>query len=483
MQVLNLATPNYVVRAANPKLMNGVMAEIKIPLPPLEIQKQIVEECEKVETQYQTIRMSIEKYEELIKAILVKSGICDNEAQELQILTQDLETLHQEFDYDILFKALQERVLEFAPDASENPGLNPATTANPDSLSHFTGLNSTTQNPAAPAGTFENANELSALLKPLELNALLASIPTPPADGWARVKLGEVISLEYGKALQESKRIQGEYPVMGSNGIIGYHNEYLIKAPAIIVGRKGSAGKVTFIEKNCYPIDTTFYVVDRQNNNLRFLFFVLQNLNLEKSQMGIGTPGINRNDIYALKIPLPPLEIQEKIISAIELIEKRIKLIDASLENLEAQKAKILKDNLSHERERLAKLKNSLRLQKIFLQYFINTILQKAGILEINVINAFYSMGNSYSQIESKDVSLNAQHDVGGHSERSEESLRNKELLKDVSHSLNMTNLDSSTNLENHKTPLNLNTLLDLSPPRQKRILKYSSLVIAKSLA
>ena len=92
-------------------------------------------------------------------------------------------------------------------------------------------------------------------------------------------------------------------------------------------------------------------------------------------------------------------------------------------------------------------------------------------------------MGNSYSQIESKDVSLNAQHDVGGHSERSEESLRNKELLKDVSHSLNMTNLDSSTNLENHKTPLNLNTLLDLSPPRQKRILKYSSLVIAKSLA
>ena len=155
VQVLNLATPNYVVRAANPKLMNGVMAEIKIPLPPLEIQKQIVEECEKVETQYQTIRMSIEKYEELIKAILVKSGICDNEAQELQILTQDLETLHQEFDYDILFKVLQERVLEFAPDASENPGLNPATTANPDSLSHFTVLNSTTQNPAGrPGGHF-----------------------------------------------------------------------------------------------------------------------------------------------------------------------------------------------------------------------------------------------------------------------------------------------------------------------------------------
>lgn len=49
--------------------MNNVMAEIKIPLPPLEIQKQIVSECEKVEEQYNIIRMSIEKYQELIKAI------------------------------------------------------------------------------------------------------------------------------------------------------------------------------------------------------------------------------------------------------------------------------------------------------------------------------------------------------------------------------------------------------------------------------
>ncbi|MCR2060849.1 N-6 DNA methylase [Campylobacter helveticus] len=51
---------------------------LKIPLPPLEIQKQIVAECEKVEEQYNTIRMSIEKYQELIRAILVKCGIIVN---------------------------------------------------------------------------------------------------------------------------------------------------------------------------------------------------------------------------------------------------------------------------------------------------------------------------------------------------------------------------------------------------------------------
>ena len=51
---------------------------IKIPLPPLEIQKQIVSECEKIENQYNTIRMSIEEYQNLIKAILEKTGVIDN---------------------------------------------------------------------------------------------------------------------------------------------------------------------------------------------------------------------------------------------------------------------------------------------------------------------------------------------------------------------------------------------------------------------
>ncbi len=50
----------------------------KIPKPDIKIQKQIVAECEKVEEQYNTIRMSIEKYQELIKAILVKCGIIAN---------------------------------------------------------------------------------------------------------------------------------------------------------------------------------------------------------------------------------------------------------------------------------------------------------------------------------------------------------------------------------------------------------------------
>ena len=178
------------------------------------------------------------------------------------------------------------------------------------------------------------------------LESLLDSIPTPPAQGWEVEKIGNVLSLEYGKALQENKRIKGDYPVMGSNGIVGYHNEYFVESPAIIVGRKGSAGKITYIEKNCYPIDTTFYVKRKKQYNLKLLYFVLQNLNLEKMQLGIGVPGVNRNDIYTIKIPLPPLEAQEKIISVVEKIESTISLLESHLSQLDSKKSRILQDFL-----------------------------------------------------------------------------------------------------------------------------------------
>ncbi|MGF1496081.1 MAG: restriction endonuclease subunit S [Elainellaceae cyanobacterium] len=49
--------------------------------------------------------------------------------------------------------------------------------------------------------------------------------------------------------MRKSDRAEtGQYPVFGSSGIVGYHNEYLVEAPALIVGRKGSVGEVFISE-------------------------------------------------------------------------------------------------------------------------------------------------------------------------------------------------------------------------------------------
>lgn len=158
------------------------------------------------------------------------------------------------------------------------------------------------------------------------------------------VALGEILTLQYGKALPKNKRKQGKYTVMGSNGIVGYHNDYLVEAPTIIVGRKGSAGEVNFVEENCYPIDTTFYVINEKNNNMKFLFFMLQNLNLKRELVGIGVPGINRSNVYKIKIPLPPLEIQQEIIDFVESKRAIIKANQSTIQSLQDTMSNELKD-------------------------------------------------------------------------------------------------------------------------------------------
>ncbi|WP_240329143.1 restriction endonuclease subunit S [Helicobacter suis] len=140
------------------------------------------------------------------------------------------------------------------------------------------------------------------------------------------VRLGEVLSLEYGDSLPEYKRIIGKYPIMGSNGVVGYHNTFLIRSPAIIVGRKGSAGKVNYMDQDCYPIDTTYFVQLKIECSLKFVYYVLTNLQLEHLKTGGGVPGLNREHVYQILIPLPPLLIQEKIIHLISTLDNLIVL-------------------------------------------------------------------------------------------------------------------------------------------------------------
>lgn len=148
----------------------------------------------------------------------------------------------------------------------------------------------------------------------------------------------DVCTLEYGAALPKEKRIDGPYPVVGSNGITGYHNEYHVEGPAIIVGRKGSAGEVTFIEQHCFPIDTTYYVkqTDPGESDIRFLYWVLKSLNLPELRGGAGIPGLNRSEVYnEHQIPLPPLEVQKEIVAEIEGYQKDIAATQKLIEGFE----------------------------------------------------------------------------------------------------------------------------------------------------
>lgn len=150
------------------------------------------------------------------------------------------------------------------------------------------------------------------------------------------VDFEEVCTFEYGKSLPKAARNDGPYLVMGSNGPSGHHNEYLVKGPGIVVGRKGSAGEVVWVNDDFFPIDTTYYVklTNETSTDLRYVYHLLGTLNLPELRGGAGIPGLNRNDVYQkFKLPLPPLEVQQEIVAEIEGYQRVIDGARAVIDN------------------------------------------------------------------------------------------------------------------------------------------------------
>ena len=155
-------------------------------------------------------------------------------------------------------------------------------------------------------------------------------------SNYEMIPFEEVCTLEYGASLPKKNRVDGPYPVMGSNGISGYHNEFSIKGPAIIVGRKGSAGEVAYVDSDCFPIDTTYYVktVDTERTDIAYLYHLLKTMDLPSLRGGAGVPGLNRNDVYQkYQLPLPPLEVQREIVAEIEGYQRVIDGARAVVDN------------------------------------------------------------------------------------------------------------------------------------------------------
>ena len=154
-------------------------------------------------------------------------------------------------------------------------------------------------------------------------------------------KFGKVQELKYGKALKTNERKSGKVPVYGSNGIIGHHNAPLVKTSGIILGRKGSFGKVHYVQGPFWPIDTTYYIESSNEFDLKFLFYLLKYMKLDRVNLHVAVPGLSRSDVYKKVISYPKDIIDQKRIAKVlsdceQLIQWRkesIQLLDNYLES------------------------------------------------------------------------------------------------------------------------------------------------------
>jgi type I restriction enzyme S subunit len=152
--------------------------------------------------------------------------------------------------------------------------------------------------------------------------------------GWSISTVKDCFGLNYGKALKAEKRIKGDYPVFGSNGVVGSHSEALVQSGHLVIGRKGTVGSVNLSQGPSWPIDTAFFVIPDAKFGLFYTYFLFSHLGLEEMDTDAAVPGLNRDNVYGQLIVQPSqvtLDAYHKVacpfFEQIEILTKQIQVL------------------------------------------------------------------------------------------------------------------------------------------------------------
>ncbi|CCU71417.1 restriction endonuclease subunit S [Thalassolituus oleivorans] len=191
--------------------------------------------------------------------------------------------------------------------------------------------------------------------------------------GWSKVRLGSVAELQRGFDLPSSQRIDGSVPIVSSGGVTGYHSEAKSKAPGVVTGRYGSIGDVFYLEEDYWPLNTSLWVKDFHGNHEKFVYYLLCNFDFKKFSDKTGVPGVNRNDLHAVRVKLPAIPEQKKIAQILSTWDKAITTTEQLLANSQQQKKALMQQLLTGKKRLLDE--NGVRFSGEFKRFHFSDLL------------------------------------------------------------------------------------------------------------
>jgi type I restriction enzyme, S subunit len=141
---------------------------------------------------------------------------------------------------------------------------------------------------------------------------------------WKVTPFRDLVTLKRGIDLPVQQRKEGEIPIYGSNGIVGFHSKASQDHPGIVTGRSGSIGNVYLHKKPFWALNTTLYSEQTHGNHIEYIYHFLKWFDLSRFSGGTGVPTLNRNDVHDQVIGIPPLPEQKKIAEILSGIDKAI---------------------------------------------------------------------------------------------------------------------------------------------------------------
>ncbi|MBS1776354.1 MAG: restriction endonuclease subunit S [Bacteroidetes bacterium] len=152
---------------------------------------------------------------------------------------------------------------------------------------------------------------------------------------WKEYKLGEVVTFQRGHDLTKTEMQEGNIPVAGSNGIIGFHTQHTTKAPGLTIGRSGNIGTPHYYDTDFWAHNTVLFVKEFILTEPKYFYYYLHTIDFTQFNAGSSVPTLNRNHIHQLDISLPSLPEQTAIAEVLSSLDDKIDLLHRQNKTLE----------------------------------------------------------------------------------------------------------------------------------------------------
>ncbi|EKT4551607.1 restriction endonuclease subunit S [Flavobacterium psychrophilum] len=176
---------------------------------------------------------------------------------------------------------------------------------------------------------------------------------------WEIRKLGEVCDLYQPKTITSQEILEtGEFKVFGANGVIGFYDKFNHEDSEIAITCRGATcGTVNFTEPKSWITGNAMVAKPKlENLNKLFLYNLLLFTDLNQTITGTAQPQITRTNLEPFQIPLPPLDIQQKIVAEIEVLEAKEKKAKEAVESYNKLIVSIVSNLSNHKEENISKL-------------------------------------------------------------------------------------------------------------------------------
>ncbi|HJI98767.1 MAG TPA: restriction endonuclease subunit S [Methanobrevibacter smithii] len=125
----------------------------------------------------------------------------------------------------------------------------------------------------------------------------------------------------------------GNYPLYGASGFLKCIDFYEMDSDYISIVKDGSGvGNISFHEKNTSVVNTSQYILPKENLNIHFIFYLLQTINLNKYKTGSTIPHIYFKDYSIEKVKIPKYDEQKKIGILLKNLDAKIEILDNKLQ-------------------------------------------------------------------------------------------------------------------------------------------------------